>query len=456
MLRAVSAIGTSVLMLAAVAACGGDEEPKTVDSPSVGGSNGTPGEPSAGESAGSTPSVSATPFDPPKKFDAASNPVGPPSPGPPSFAGSVSVINRVALVKTTAVMPTKTGFEGTDLTTGTALWQTPVVPQDQLSTIVVGGTSEPVTMTVGGKTLVVAAFGERVKGTGTVKDHGQLSVQAVDPADGKLAWKLDIDWTPFGRDATDSPNGVGLLLADEEQGLIAMGVGDTTIVVDANTQKMLWGAKQTELVALGKGVVAARPRVAKPTHGLIAVDARTKQPRWSAIPWAKGTTNISAVGAGPSQVVIMTEMYSVDPGTGASKESKVYRVVALSNGKDSSTFKATEQDRIKMPVVGGCAYDGTSVLACSVDGEEMFGIDDASGRKLWWFDSAGGRIPPILNDAFHGVLYAKAQNGPALLDAKTGQDIAGDPGVVAMTVNEYGAASYESDIAQVQLHRATG
>lgn len=454
MLRSVLATGATVVLVGSLAGCGGGDEPKTVDSgqPPAGES----GSPSAGESQGGSSSVSATPYDPPKKFDTAVNPVGPPSPGPGSFASPVSVDDRVALVKTTAVMPSKLGFEAADLTTGSALWQTPAAPDDQAATIEVAYSSAPATLTTGDKTLVVAAFAETVKGTGTVKDHGQVSVQAVDPADGKRAWKVDIDWTPYARNSSGGPGRVGRLFVDEEQGLIAIGAGDTTIVVDANAQKVLWGAQQLELVAFGKGTVVARPRVAKPTHGLVGVDARTKQQRWQALPWSKETTNITAIGAGPGHVVVQTELYLSNPRTGASSKPKAYHVIALSNGKEAGSFKATDKDRINMPVVGGCAYDGTSVLACSVDGEEAFGVDDSTGQKLWWFDSSGGRIPPIVNDAFHGVVYAKAQNGPALLDAKTGKDIPGDPGVVAMTVNEYGAASYQSDIAQVELHRAIG
>ncbi len=437
MLRSVLATCATVLMATSVVACGGDDEPKSTDSetPAATGTETA--------SASATPTFTATPFDPPKKFEVRGQPMGLPDKSPSEGILPQTTTDRVALAENVAVAADSTGLYASDLSIGTQLWQRPAVPADQAATVTAYGPTAPVTTTLGGRTLVVVAFGERVKGAGTTKDHVQTSLQAVDPADGTPAWTVELP-------GSDRP---GRVLIDEESGLIAVGsYAQTITLVDANAHRALWTLPQYELVAFGKGIIAARPDADNPTHGLVGLDAHTKQVRWRALPWAKPTTEIRAIGAAGSFIVASTKAFFTDPHSAKSWEPQTRHVIDLTTGKTVTTFKGNEH------ADGGvsCEYDGVSVLACAYMQDEAFAIDTTSGRKLWWFDSSGSRVPPVITAAFHGVVYAKAQNGPAMLDAKTGQDL-GNPGAVAMTVDEYGAASYEADRSDdVILHPAIG
>ncbi len=451
MLRSVLVTGASVLLAGSLVACGGDEEPATVDSPGSSDS----ASPGGSESAGRTPSTSATPHDPPKKFGTGT-PMSMKTPEPgAAIPGDAAFKDRVAIVGQIAVMIEDGYFVATDVTTGERRWQLPAVPAEQAQTIEVANNSGLTTMKAGDRTLVVAAFSEQVKGSGTTLDHGQVSVQAIDPAEAKPAWKVDVDWSPYGAETTATPPGVHQVVADNDSGLVAVGLGSrATLVVDANTQKLVWGMKSHTLMAFGQGVVALQTSNAIGKFGVIGLDAKTKQERWALRTWSKETTSLNEIGSTPSVVVLSQKEYKTDPKTGNSVEPRTRIVLSLASGKPVARFKGN--DKMADIVSQNCEYDGTSVLVCSYAANEIFAVDATTGQKLWGFDNTGSRRPPAVTAALHGVIYTKAQNGPALLDAKTGQDVPGDPGAVAMVVNEYGAASYETDIAPILLHPAIG
>ncbi len=440
MLRPVLAASAAVMIAATTTACGGDK-PTAADSSSPVAT--TAG---ASDSASPVPSTSATPFDPPKKFEKTGHPVGLPGKDTPDPGQPQAYTDRTTLAGTTAVTADKAVLYGNEVATGVPLWSVPAVSDGEAATVSADSSGPPVTATFGGRTVVVAAFDEHIKGTGTNRDSERLSVHVIDPADGKLQWKADIP------DVERTER----VLIDEERGLIAVGAytrSPVTTVIDANTQKVLWTMPGYQLVALGKGVVATKAEVDNAPYGVVGFDARTKQVRWRAMPWKKPTTAIQGIGGNGSFVVVSTEAY-ISSASGSSSEPTTRHVVDLASGRTVTSFKGIEEADGSQPVT--CAYDGTSVLACSYNAVEAFGIDGSTGRKLWSFDNTGGRVPPLLTAAFHGVLYGAAQNTAVAMDAKTGQDI-GDPGTVAQTVNEYGAASYRSDYADdVLLHAAIG
>jgi hypothetical protein len=76
-----------------------------------------------------------------------------------------------------------------------------------------------------------------------------------------------------------------------------------------------------------------------------------------------------------------------------------------------------------------CFSDQATSVVCASssptgDSGELIGIDDATGKKSWGFTSAsGGRVVPTVTAAYHGVVYAKTEAQPVLLDAKTGADL---------------------------------
>jgi outer membrane protein assembly factor BamB len=447
MLRSVLATSAAVLMATSAAACGGNDEPKANDStaPAATGSE------TAGASA--TPTFTPTPFDPPKKFEKAGFPVGLVGKTPGDGLHGQTIAERAALVKNVAVVVDNGRLLGADVSTGLPLWQLQAVPPEQASAIEVTYNSAPVAVTIGGRDLVLVSFNETVKGTGTTKDHSEVSLQAVDPADGKVAWHAEIDFTPLKAQGFNDDR-VWRLVADDQAGLVVLAMaGGGTVVVDLNTQKIVSALVSTDFVALGKGILAVQPHGANPTHGVVGMDPRTKQVRWRALPWAKPITDIRALGGAGSVIVAATEAYIQSPNSSSYTEPKTRHVIDLATGKTLATFKGADKSDSGEPT---CQYDGTSVLVCGYAGIEAFAVDTTTGRKLWWFDNTGGRMPPTITAAFHGVVYGRGKNTPVMLDAKTGQDL-GDPGAVAMALDEYGTASYETDGADdVVLHRAIG
>jgi hypothetical protein len=87
----------------------------------------------------------------------------------------------------------------------------------------------------------------------------------------------------------------------------------------------------------------------------------------------------------------------------------------------------------------GCEFDGTEYFACSSDAGtgSTIGYSAVTGEMLWDLP-AEGRVSVDVTAARHGAVYGSTSNGSVVLDAATGADMEGEPGMAPRIVNEYG------------------
>lgn len=403
---------TAAVVLLAGCSGGDDKSSESKDS----GNNQTPSTPSA-------PAV--TPYDPPKAFQANY------AYSLPEVKGRSSFKPEVAMVGMTAVANSLRGVDGQSVAGPAKPWQT-LATEKTDGSVVINDASAPVAVQLDGKPAVAVAYYQRVKGAGTAKPGVSVLFRWLDPADGKLLSEATFDVTTLlGDDEVNSglPGGFTHLTADPATGQLAAGVAPTsmigaksgivTVIADPATKKAV-ALPFTAPVTLSKGVLVATQGKENTRRTVSLVDAATGRVTKSNL--LPGLENLTATGADGSKYAYLyglkydkslTEnvgyLYAVDPATGA--------VVQTKSGLKETSYLGRFV----------CQADGQKTVVCTADQVatgEIIGFDDTTGKKTWGFtgDSAG-RVVPVVTAAFHGMVYATANQKPILLNALTGQDV---------------------------------
>lgn len=97
-----------------------------------------------------------------------------------------------------------------------------------------------------------------------------------------------------------------------------------------------------------------------------------------------------------------------------------------------------------------CSYDEEAILACWLEDHTatfLVGIDPDAGEALWYeqFSSDSERRFTEPVSAWHGVLYARVEGEPIILDLEDGSDLVLDPGAAPDLTNGTVAAETEAE-----------
>ncbi|WP_331733466.1 PQQ-like beta-propeller repeat protein (plasmid) [Embleya sp. NBC_00888] len=370
---------------------------------------------------------------------------------PKAFAGSGVVLptvskaasGAVVLHNTTAYVTTTSGIQALDTVTGRPLATIAPAgapsagagPDGLMQGLVSAGPA--VLVRVGGRELVVAPFVVMVPGRGTTAGRLDLSLTAVDPADNTAAWTVSAP-LPAGAAAAAVIGTHG----DRVLVTVARDSIGSVYAVDTVTRAVVW-SKDGFLGATvtGDSVVAVEPRDGSNTMQTVtALNVADGSRRWS-LPNNRYESTITY--AGPKLVAVEGRDYSsgrasfqlIDGDTGAD-------AMAPSTATGWSGTYAMK-----------CLYDRRAVTVCSGVGIVM-GLDATTGKELWRLpDRAAGRVAPSVTAAWHGVVYATA-DGPVVLDAATGRDLA-TPNISPVAVSATTGIVVDPS-GSVRAHPATG
>ncbi|GAA1714239.1 hypothetical protein GCM10009745_73130 [Kribbella yunnanensis] len=419
------AVATAAALLILVAGCGGKDDNKGSDAPKGGGD--TPGTPAP-------PPVAS--FDPPKGL----TPVA--AYGIPVEKGASDDDTLSAgMVGQTALVAAKTGLTGRHIAGQRDPWT--VLATAKTETITTADHSDVMPVELDGKDVAVIAYSQIDKGNGTQKAKGLLVVQWIDAVDGKTIAETTTDFTEkFGPGTTAGD--ISSQSYDAATGQVAIGLHanssdggkngsrDFTVFADPKTQKATITPFIAPAAVLNGTVVGAKASNNEGAHdgtivifdgasGKISKQIPTKMDYLT--PEASGTKhayfNGSSYVPNPKSMVYTynSGLYAVDIATGTLV------------GQIKSTL-GTEK------AYGySCLSDQATAVVCSTGQnggtEEIIGIDDTTGKKVWGYNkNSASRVVPLTTGAFHGVVYGTAQEQPIMLDAKTGADIpqpSGDP-----------------------------
>jgi hypothetical protein len=414
MLRPLVAVTAAAVLLAG---CSGGDDKKS-DSP-PGGDAGTP-------SSSPTPTTPELPsFDPPKAFSpVAALPFARPE-------GTFELApGKAGMVGKTALYGNKTGLTGRTID-GMQSWH---APSKDVETTKIIDFTKPMAVQLDGKEVIATAYIQTVEAGGTQKAHSQVSFQWIDPADGKVLSTAAVDLTPV----IGAGSGAGRLISqayDAATGQVAVGLGvqsgtsaakfnSASVYADPKTKK---GSVIPAVRAAGvlNGTVAGPKgdgREGAKDLSIVVVDGTTGTIKKTfPVPTmnylqVQGTGGKHAYVSGSGYVKTGTydghyisSIYAVDLASGALVETK------LPNSEDDDGYN--------------CLSDNATALVCThtSDGQsvdEILAFDDATGKKTWGYTSkSANRVVPTLTTVYNGAVYGLAQTLPAVLDAKTGQDI---------------------------------
>lgn len=409
------AVATAATALVLLAGCGGNDNSSDDGNPEGGGETSSPSTPSA-------PAVAS--FDPPKGFVVAS-----------AFGvertprGTTSTL-RAGMVGQTSLIAGLTGVTGRNIAAQGEPW---TVPSAEAETTETKDATAPMAVQLDGKDVVAMAYVQNDKGNGTQKDKGQVLFQWLDAGDGKKVAEVITDLS-----AVLGPGEGGTELAsqayDAATGQVVVGVratsaatqkaGETfTVYADPKTQKstvipfvnpagvlngVVAGAKGGNKEGAADGTIV----IADATTGKITKQTPTK------------LDYLRPAGSGAKRAYLTGSSYvRPKPGTYDGTYNNMLYSVDITTGAVQPVKSPVVKDDIGYKCLGDQA-DAVVCVAGSHRREEILGLDDSTGKKTWGYTrESESRIIPEVTAAFHGIIYAKTEAQPVLMDAATGNDV---------------------------------
>ncbi|NDU76399.1 PQQ-binding-like beta-propeller repeat protein [Actinomadura sp. DSM 109109] len=386
-----------VLVAAVLTGCGGEKQ----------GEKPTARKSAQTTAAGTAPPPAAPRFDPPVRFD--------PRAEKPILAGDEPVLWERYVFRTadTWNKPGQNVLQALDLLTGEESWR--LVPK----TLVRSRPTAPLVVSLGGRTVVLAAFGAEIPGVGTLPAKRAVELLAADPGTGKPVWSVTVE---IGEGKGWPDRGVRLVGADDTAIVIALGLDPAhTVVIDPATREVRWMRRLS-----AEGYTAGR---VFGTNGRVLLD---RLETWD----AKTGRKLWDTGFDPGR----QPNYSTGgPGVIVQWGSGEVVFLNAADGKIRGRLGGSNFSGGKV-----CLYDEVSVLVCDVRKSDLAGTEDllaaydATTLKRLWKLPADGRNKPGLTAAWRGVVYAMSENGPVVLDARSGTDREPNAGAAPTLVSANG------------------
>jgi outer membrane protein assembly factor BamB len=379
----------------------------------------------------SSAALAAKVYDPPVKFEKSAD---------ATFAAGVSDgRSSVRLDGTTAYAGSHDALRAVSVLDGETRWT--LKPQGRPSEDTDSGTDHvfrPAFGQIDGQRAVLAAFAVTVPGSGTTPDRPRVELTAAAVDSGKRLWSVTVD-RPEGQEEGD-PYLVGI-----DGTSAALRFGDDTDAVslgfDLGTRKVTWTAKGFAADFVDGGVAVGRGD--RSVYGLSLRDGKKA---WTYMDRLNEAT-LTPVGGGLFTAVVRAPYED---------ESRIAALLASSTGKPPIALGART---LGDPTDLSCSYDERITIVCTVtkDFDQRLIAIDTKTRKVLWTISGDDktRLMPDVSAVWHGAIYGSTENGPVVLDARTGEDKSTTPGLTPFAVNGYVGLDTNSQ-GEIQAHRAVG
>ncbi|GAA4965297.1 PQQ-binding-like beta-propeller repeat protein [Actinoplanes utahensis] len=281
----------------------------------------------------------------------------------------------------------------------------------------------PVLVDDGGRARVVTAFAATVRGEGTTAPRPVVEVLTVDAAGGEEVARAEL---PADPDADrEQPAVVGA-----HGSTVVLRIGADTTAVDITTGKVVWKRAGFTAQAVADGLVVGEN---EDLTVMRALDVAGGGQKWQSKPYR-------LVEVAPASPKVFTATGTDSAGR------EVFQLVEAASGRvlDSSVADSPIAYEVD------CVWDQASVTVCQTGRPQQWvSAFDDTGKWLWELP-ADGRVAPRVTTAWHGAVYGTTDNGPVVLDARSGADRETRPGAAPVLVNEsFGVGPLpETDVQQ--------
>jgi hypothetical protein len=277
-------------------------------------------------------------------------------------------------------------------------------------------------------------------GEGTVVGLDQYTLQRFDLDTGEIT---QVAIGTIAQDSLNSANDVTARIADVTGDLVVVDswVPDTdgahtTIALDLATESLAWRARPAlfltatpDLVVLDTGTPDAVGRVEarEIDHGLR---------RWSALP---GTLGAAGIGSTDDSVLVV-------------RDDNVFPDPSITR-LDLETGKTIGKPRTTGTWDWTCTDTSASIAVCSLAAGTGSGSDrlvgwDLDRNEAAWQLPSRTRFAPVVSLVAHDLIWGQLDSGQGVvLDAVTGEDVAGKTGAGPVAVNDYGGVILYADRA---------
>ncbi|MFI5571896.1 PQQ-binding-like beta-propeller repeat protein [Streptomyces sp. NPDC051740] len=336
-----------------------------------------------------------------------------------NFPGDLS---RATLDGTTAWITGSNDLTALDLATGESTVIRPKGQEPAISPLF----DRPVLTEMQGKRVAVALLPVSTPGSGTHTDQDAVEMLVVDARTHKPIWSSEIaDVEPGFSEA----HGGSVIGADD--GIAIIDAGSGIWAVNLTTRKTVWktDGEAQDVAAVGEGIVALTESSTWREERLYGLRVSDGRRAWT---FGEPEENLNVAQAGPHRLLV-THGVDVAHDDGG-------RLVNLADGRQVATPEY-------FPVPDRCVYDDKSTAVCfkqEYGQRASFALDATSGKVLWELPTDDRFAPPI-STAWHGIVYADTEDGPLMLDARTGKDRTGHLPDVPDMVNAYVGLFQEDD-----------
>lgn len=369
-------------------------------------------------------------FDPPSKFDAASPVAMPAEAGDSkvSIGGTNILPLPVALSGTTAFVASVNQMQVVDATTGEILStiqpELEAANEPGIGVFVGSNPSEaPLLAEIDGAAVVLVPFIVDRAAVGTEAPGRELELIAVDAATFEPAFTAKVDLPDWADDSYSAVNAVALAQLDGIVAIEISGEGRQVIGVDLATHEAVW-ARDFDVNVVAGGTLVGAPTMGSTglETGMAGLSIKDGEPLWQG--------NLDYDGHTLEQA--------------GSKYFVSIKDETLSNTEDAFNIVDAATGTVVDSGVGDyalidCRYDGMDTTICFRRGEDWAGAFDADTSEWLWSlpNESTDRIAPMVTTVWHGAVYGLTENGPVVLDARTGEDLEVAPGAAPYLVNEY-------------------
>ncbi|WP_424886959.1 hypothetical protein [Streptomyces sp. XH2] len=286
---------------------------------------------------------------------------------------------------------------------------------------------------------VIGAFATTTSGAGTYADQHGISVIAMEAGSGKTLWTRRISTDSVSGDAAGSavPHVVGadarhVLVASYEQG--HSETPPLSTLLDTRTGRVIWTDTDFKGVDLEESV-AVGVRDDGDLAGKSTADGRQQ--------WERD--------------LHLGEITTADPGPGLTFADGTAAGGTLLIDAATGTTRLDSGDTSLLD----CHYDGWNTTVCEgADGSghaTAWAVDIRTSDVLWRLPGpSANRVAPDITSAWHGVVYAQADQAMTL-NTRTGEDLRTSIGPVSPTmVNDGYGLVYDDSARTIDVYRAAG
>lgn len=292
----------------------------------------------------------------------------------------------------------------------------------------------------GNSAHLLVPFLVEVAGTGTQADHTALEVTASDADSAKTLWRLPVrlpDWVDESSDrltalAVGVSGHTAIVRVSDDEHAVAYGI-------DLEARRRVWTKDDYRAEAVAGGNVVGVSIKDGVHQRAIGYNVTSGSEKWK----GEDSYELTVRQAGPHLVTVLGRNYESGDG--------YYRVLDGRSGAVKRNLPSLGDSR--------CRYDAKETVVCGGQGNEStaYAMDAKSAKTLWQLpDKKADRIAPEVTAVWHGRVYGKTSKAAVVLEARSGDDVAVQPGLAPLMVNESVALALDENGNQLKAHPTAG